>query len=274
MRGLLRSILAVGLGLFALALFMARTEPIVGIGPAESLRVYTFGIWICFLGGLLVAVSGSIDSGGRLRAPSGLSHLIAWLAVIPAGGMAIGSAVHYDDTLAMMLAGEAMPAARVRMTGNETGALHGSIGAATVSSLREAYRLEGLRTLLIESPGGSVEAAFEMADFIEQHEIGVQVRSFCDSACIPVALSGSPLNTAPDASFGFHRSSAVTRRDSEIGRYIGRYGTDLMLARLERRGVPAGILERAAATPPDELYEVSGRKLIDLGLAKPMKNRP
>ncbi len=270
LRGILLSGLAVSLSGCAYLAYWSRFAGLAAFSPEESLILLTITVWLCFLIGLVIALLASTDKQGMIRTPGSLSGLIVWLAMIPSSGLAIGSLIHYADTKAIVLANASAAGVKAYIVEKRWASIDGRIGPSTVRSLQDISPRNQLDFLTLDSPGGSIEAARQLVSFVEASGLTVIVTGACESACVPVALAGQNLRVSRNAQFGFHQGSAVAERHSETGRFIGSIGTELMLEDLRAMGLPGWLLDQAKQTPPDQIYRIDGKKMIELGLAQPL----
>jgi hypothetical protein len=224
--------------------------------------------WFFFLLSLAVAVMGSTDRDGRLRAPRSLGALLCWLLLIPQAGLAIGRVVNYRSTLDIIVAASNSPGADVLYLGDGVLWLDGEIGSATLRTLSEESIRDDVYILHLQSNGGVIDSAVAMGLLLDEKAISTFVDGYCESACVIVALSSDELYVSRAAQFGFHRGSAVASRGSGLGRFLERVATDQMLSRLRSLGVPEEILQAAGQTPPESIYYVSGEDLYRAGLAQ------
>jgi hypothetical protein len=223
--------------------------------------------WLIFFLSVALAIIGSADRAGQLRAPASLSELVSWVLLIPQAGFAIGGLLNYQSGLDIMLALSKAHGVEARFVGDGLIVLDGVIGFGTFESLYEQYTWNDVTTIHLTSGGGLLDEAKKIALFVGDKEIAIWVSSTCESACVIIALASPEIYVAPNALFGFHRGSAVASPNSELGRFIGGAATEDYMAQLMRLGVPHYILRKAQETPPDDMYYVSGRELFDIGLA-------
>jgi len=221
---------------------------------------------VLFLLGVVVAVSANTDREGRLQPPRTLPALVSLLLLLPHGGMAIGVALNYQSSLQIMMA--AKDSAGVPVYRDEGFVvLDGEIGHDTLLSLQALLPDESIPMLLLRSPGGIIGVGVELGEILEENQIDVLVPENCESACVIVALSAARLFVSPDASFGFHRGSAVASDHSQLGRYIGNISTAHYVSVLRDLGIPESVLEITENTPTDDMYYLTGEELIEFGLA-------
>ena len=219
-----------------------------------------------FLLSIAIAIISSTDRIGRLQAPYSLRSLLCWILLIPQGGLAIGGLLNYESSLEIELAASNYQGAAVVFGDNGVAILDGKIGFRTLETLRKGYRSQ-VSLLELNSPGGLIDAALEIGQFIKSNNINILVERDCESACVIVALSGVQLYVSSDARFGFHRGKAVASSDSQLGTYIGRTATNDLVHHLNRLGLPEQILRKVEQTPSDDMYYLSGERFYEIGLA-------
>lgn len=101
------------------------------------------------------------------------------------------------------------------------------------------------RSIELNSTGGKVEAAINMANMIRSRNIPVFVgsRDTCASACFLLFAAGSSKTVEPGAKIGVHRVSNM--QGGEVSD-----GTVMMADLYAKAGVPASIIGKMASTPP------------------------
>lgn len=157
---------------------------------------------------------------------------------------------------------------RVVSIDNKGGYLNGQIGTSTFASLVSVYDNYGLEVLELDSQGGLIKDAIEMAEFVQHNRIFTVVSGECASACVLIAISGRKLFTKSNAKFGFHNAASVSQNQSERGKLTSQIGSETMFDFLKSRGIPDTILKKAKKTPASSMFYVSGADLIRYGLAE------
>lgn len=265
-----------GLFLLSILLFLVTSTAYYGAGNLTHLSVnipMAFGglTAVClfvFILSLAVAVIGSTDRKGGLRAPDSLGALLTWMLLIPHAGLLIGLLVNNQSTIEIMQAVRNSTGTAVRLVGDGVALLDGEIGYGTLESLSEEHRKNVISLLELRSEGGDIDSAIEMGAFLRLNDIATFVERRCESACVIVALSSTKLYVTLDAQFGFHRGSAIASYESQLGKYIAKLATTNLIAQLKNLGVPEQILRRAEQTPPMKMYYVSGAEFLRAGLAQ------
>lgn len=146
--------------------------------------------------------------------------------------------------------------------------LDGVIGAHTTSSLSSLLAIHGKNPLFINSVGGSLEAALEIASLVRLRDLTVVVLDECSSACVLVAVASNELMALPDARFGFHRGSIFGNNQSRIAEFWAKTANDTLMQELRRSGIPESVLTIAERTPPEQMHYVSAEQMRVIGLVK------
>ena len=138
-------------------------------------------------------------------------------------------------------------------------AVHGTIGAASASWLRERLdeaHLGAGDIVLLSSPGGNLDQALIMGEIIRSRGLATAVgtadasgritRSYCASACVLVYAGGTPRYGIVGSALGVHRfSNSRPGRDpiAEAQRTTGQ-----VLNYMTRMGVSSAVVEAMSAT--------------------------
>jgi hypothetical protein len=117
----------------------------------------------------------------------------------------------------------------------------------------------------LTSPGGRVVEARDLRDLIRERGMTTVATGNCASACTVVFLAGRERLLAPGGNLGFHRyrSPALGESEAEASMAIDRRD-------LGARGVPGWFLERAFATPHNEMWRPT---LAELHIANVVTGR-
>lgn len=144
-------------------------------------------------------------------------------------------------------------------------------GAAERFETELIERGEYIRTISLDSPGGSLDDAMAMARLIREKGLSTEVRdgALCASSC-PLILAGGPVRkVAEKAAVGLHQFYAVSSR--ELGPEQAMADAQLTTARITRHlidmGVDPAMWLHALDTPPRRLYylsedELAGYRLV------------
>ena len=146
--------------------------------------------------------------------------------------------------------------------------LDGLIGADTTSSLQNLIALLGAMPLVVNSGGGSLEAASDIAKLVSDHDQTVIIATECSSACVLVAIASSNLLALPESKFGFHQGSIFGDNQSDMAKFWAQSANETLMLALEKGGIPESILAVARQTPPEEMHYVSAKQMRALGIVK------
>jgi hypothetical protein len=120
-------------------------------------------------------------------------------------------------------------------------------------------KAQRLALLVVDSPGGVVQEAGKMAVTI--HNMGMPVavakRGLCASACVMLFAASPRRLVGYGARVGVHRASFYGGENKE-----SHYATDSMAVHFENYGVPASIIAKVRATPPDGIAWLSDDDLL------------
>jgi hypothetical protein len=145
-------------------------------------------------------------------------------------------------------------------------------GAATRFAAEVEKRGSYIRTVVLHSPGGSVQDALRIGRQIREKgfHTAVEDGAYCASSCPLVFAGGVERQAAPKASIGVHQIFAAQsnapvnaadamnnaqRISAECQRYLGDMGVDLQ------------VWVHAMETPKDELFYFRPDELVSLKLA-------
>jgi hypothetical protein len=103
-----------------------------------------------------------------------------------------------------------------------------------------------VRLVRLESPGGHVGPAIEIANMIQQRGLNTYVGRFCASACTIAFLGGRQRWLAPDARLGFHQAHAPGIPSQQVNEYLR--------TAYEGMHVPPAFISHVLRTPPSDLW--------------------
>lgn len=154
----------------------------------------------------------------------------------------------------------------------------GTITPGTADRLAEELSRRGdyVETVVLDSPGGSVQDALAMGRMIRGRELDTAVEGggLCASSCPLVLAGGVARHAAGDAAVGVHQITTVRTAGVVLP------GTEPDLVRAQRvsaevqrhlveMGVDAAVWFHAMETPPREMYYFTSEELAALKLAAP-----
>lgn len=134
-----------------------------------------------------------------------------------------------------------------------------------------AARGEYVSTVLLDSPGGSVDDALEMGRLILDKGLSTQVRNggLCASSCPLIFVSGQERLAGRDAAIGVHQIYAAALSASPVDALAvagvamadAQSATAEITRHLTSAGVDPALWLHALETPPDRLYYFSPEEM-------------
>lgn len=136
--------------------------------------------------------------------------------------------------------------------------LFGSFSWAVPQNVSAALaRAPSARVLRLDSPGGHVQAAIEVAAMIKARGLDTEVARSCASACTIAFLAGKHRILAPDARLGFHQAHAPgvppAAFDSRLRAVYGTFG------------LPGAFIDHVLRTPPESIWVPTHAELLAAG---------
>ena len=143
-------------------------------------------------------------------------------------------------------------------------------GAAGRFAQEIEARGEYVKTISLNSPGGSVEDAIAMSKLIREKKLGTKVTSkaLCASSC-PIVFAGGVSRVAEkDAVIGVHQvfHGGNDRPTAEQAMSSAQATTARVARHLGEMGIGPGLWFHALETPPDRLYYLSPKEMSEFKL--------
>ena len=143
-------------------------------------------------------------------------------------------------------------------------------GAAERFAQEIEARGEYVKTVALNSPGGSVDDAIAMSKLIREKKLDTKVASkaLCASSC-PIVFAGGVGRTAEkDAVVGVHQvfNGSRERPTAEQAMAAAQATTARVARHLDQMGIGAGLWINALETPPDRLYYLTPKEMADFKL--------
>lgn len=139
------------------------------------------------------------------------------------------------------------------------------IGAADRFAKEVELRGEYVRTVLLDSPGGSVGDALAISKMIRERKIGTKVAAgaLCASSCPVVLAGGTTREVEPGAVIGVHQIFNATKEKLSPERAMSEaQKTTAEVGRhLQAMGIKPGLWFNALETPPDRLYYLTPEEM-------------
>jgi hypothetical protein len=149
----------------------------------------------------------------------------------------------------------------------------GTIMPGTAKAFAEEVTKHGayIRTVVLESPGGSVRDALDMGRLIREKKFStaVEARHYCASACPLVFASGVERHAQGNAAIGVHEVAAFgdDTMSGAAGMRSGQQISAQCQTYLRDMGIDPEVWIRAMETPKDQLYYFRQDELLALKLA-------
>lgn len=144
-------------------------------------------------------------------------------------------------------------------------------GAATRFAEEIGARGEYVKTVQLNSPGGSVDDAISMSKLIREKKLQTKVagRALCASSCPIVFAGGAERIAEKDAVIGVHQvfNGSRERPSAEQAMSSAQSTTARVARHLDEMGIGSGLWLHALETPPDRLYYLTEKELADFRLA-------
>ena len=151
-------------------------------------------------------------------------------------------------------------------------------GAATRFAAEVEARGEYVKTVVLDSPGGSVGDALAMSKLIRERQLDTRVKkgALCASSCPIVFAGGVERGAEKGAVIGVHQifNGSTTRLSPEEAMSQAQRTTAEVTRHLEAMGVKPGLWRRAMETPPDRLFYLSAREMEADALTTPPPPKP
>jgi hypothetical protein len=144
------------------------------------------------------------------------------------------------------------------------------LGAADRFAEEIAARGEYVKSVSLNSPGGSVNDALAMSTLIREKSLNTRVatKALCASSCPLVFAGGVAREAEEDAILGVHQVfNAGQEQPSPEQAMSGAQSTTARIARhLDEMGIGSGLWINALETPPDRLYYLTPEEMVEFKL--------
>jgi hypothetical protein len=136
--------------------------------------------------------------------------------------------------------------------------ISGSFSWAVPQNVQAVLASEpGVRTVRLESPGGHLQPAWEVAAIIRQRGLDTYVGRLCASACTIAFLGGRQRWLAPDARLGFHQAHAPGFPSDEVNAFLKRA--------YEKYAVPPDFIAHVLRVVPADIWYPAQAELRAIG---------
>ena len=224
-------------------------------------------LWIVLLSGSALQVAMLIDHNGRIMNSLSLIDLATILLLLFFLFISIGKILDFSFNVKFQSSIIEFDGDPIISLGKNKAYLNGIIGQKSFDMLTNINNIDTLKVLKLNSPGGLIGNALEIAEFVKSNGISIIVEDECSSACVLIAISSNKLYTSKYSKFGFHNAASITKPKSEIGKFSSTKGSRKMFSFLQKNGIPIDIIDVAKNTDSSEIYYVSGSEFINRALA-------
>lgn len=150
---------------------------------------------------------------------------------------------------------------------------YGTITPGTATRFADEVGKRGsyIKTVVLRSPGGSVQDALAMGRLIRDKGFATEVEDgrYCASSCPLVFAGGAERRAGSKAAIGVHQVSAL--RTADLSGDAGMENAQMISAECQKylrtMGIDLGVWVHAMETPRDELYYFTAAELTELKLA-------
>lgn len=143
-------------------------------------------------------------------------------------------------------------------------------GAAGRFAQEIEARGEYVKTVQLNSPGGSVDDAIAMSKLIREKTLQTRIasRGLCASSCPIVFAGGAERVAEKEAVVGVHQvfNGSRDRPSAEQAMSSAQSTTARVARHLEEMGIGSGLWLHALETPPDRLYYLTEKEMVDFKL--------
>ena len=224
-------------------------------------------LWIVLLSGFALQIAIMIDHNGRIMNSLSLIDLATILLLLFFLFISIGKILDFSFNVKFQSSIIEFDGDPIISLGKNKAYLNGIIGQKSFDMLTNINNIDTVKVLKLNSPGGLIGNALEIAEFVKSNGISIIVEDECSSACVLIAISSNKLYTSKYSKFGFHNAASITKPESEIGKFSSTKGSRKMFSFLQKNGIPIDIIDVAKNTDSSEIYYVSGSEFINRALA-------
>ena len=127
----------------------------------------------------------------------------------------------------------------LEITGTFSWALPQQVGIALAQK-------PNVRAVYLDSPGGHIKAALEVADLIRAHNLDTYVSHLCASACTIAFLAGHQRFVNTTGRLGFHQAYEPSLSSEQ--------SNNLLLRAYQKYPLPSAFVAHILRTPPEDLW--------------------
>lgn len=216
-------------------------------------------LWLWAITGIIRSASKHTVRGGS-GLVAGFTMLLALSNILGVLLKASSSYVPQMKEFAMLATGHDNMK-RVEISGLVKGNvlnLRGTIGEGSMASFVEALEKNPrVKTISLNSPGGRLREAQQIAKLIKSRQLNTYVEGECSSACTYVFLAGKDRAATPNAHIGFHQPSFPGIGGAELA-----VATDSMAKHYRAANLPEDFIQIAIHTKAEGMWYPSREEMV------------
>jgi hypothetical protein len=198
-------------------------------------------------------------SRGGSRGWATVAKIAAVLGLLRLSGTVIEEAPIIRQSAQLLLRGDTMPAARLRVLNRGTEVeVAGGLSFGTSERLQTLLEATpSIRLVQLNNIGGWINEGVALEKLIEAHGLSTYTATECDSACLIAFMGGKERYLGSKGRLGFHEASV-----GGVGGEVAKVGTEQFLQVLSEKGIPSAFIERALSAPPSSMWYPTRQELL------------
>ena len=146
-------------------------------------------LWIVLLSGFALQIAIMIDHNGRIMNSLSLIDLATILLLLFFLFISIGKILDFSFNVKFQSSIIEFDGDPIISLGKNKAYLNGIIGQKSFDMLTNINNIDTVKVLKLNSPGGLIGNALEIAEFVKSNGISIIVEDECSSACVLIAIS-------------------------------------------------------------------------------------
>lgn len=195
---------------------------------------------------------------------SGLAKFVSILGAISSASLFINNIIpSTSESLSILTGDRGLPPFKITvLPGGNDIEFRGGIRTGSSKELEKILTSVPLAKVLhIESSGGRVYEAVEMAKTVKEKNMTTYTSRNCQSAATIILLAGKERVIAVDAKVGFH-SASFPGLSAEEKQQLDK----IMRSIMKQGGVSDSFINRILATPSDDMWYPTYKEMLDAGV--------
>ncbi|MFZ6779802.1 ATP-dependent Clp protease proteolytic subunit [Undibacterium sp. Ji83W] len=235
----------------------------VSLRMLASISTLGFGLafllWLWAVIGIIRSASKHSSRGGS-GIIAGLAMLMALFNILGVLVNASSSFVPQIKEFAQIASGhDKMKHVEISsLSKGDTLQLRGTIGEGSVASFVDALKkYPQVKTISLNSPGGRLREAQQIATLIKARQLNTYVEGECSSACTYIFLAGHDRAATPNAHIGFHQPSFPGMDGAMLA-----IATDSMAKHYRAANLPEDFIRIAINTKAEGMWYPSREEMV------------